>query len=138
VGSERYWLGSLSVEMRDASGLMYTRNRYYNPQTRQFTQPDPIGPAGGLNVYIPQTPRVAPNREPSLGVRPPVASGAGRREPGGPWYHHRTCGDDSSAPSPSKHTMQRRRSHRTPAKKSAIFRYPPLGLLVMIPLLCTL
>jgi RHS repeat-associated protein len=51
VGSERYWLGSLSVEMRDASGLMYKRNRYYNPQTGQFTQPDPIGLAGGLNSY---------------------------------------------------------------------------------------
>jgi RHS repeat-associated protein len=51
VGSERYWLGSLSVEMRDASGLMYKRNRYYNPQTGQFTQPDPIGLAGGLNIY---------------------------------------------------------------------------------------
>ena len=38
VGSERYWLGSLSVEMRDASGLMYKRNLYYNPQTGQFTQ----------------------------------------------------------------------------------------------------
>jgi RHS repeat-associated protein len=42
VGSERYWLGSLSAEMRDTSGLMYKRNRYYNPQTGQFTQPDPI------------------------------------------------------------------------------------------------
>jgi RHS repeat-associated protein len=51
VGSERYWLGSLSVEMRDASGLMYKRNRYYNPQTAQFTQPDPIGLSGGLNIY---------------------------------------------------------------------------------------
>jgi len=27
------------------------RNRYYNPQTGQFTQPDPIGLAGGLNSY---------------------------------------------------------------------------------------
>jgi hypothetical protein len=37
--------------MRDASGLMYKRNRYYNPQTGQFTQPDPIGLVGGLNIY---------------------------------------------------------------------------------------
>jgi hypothetical protein len=29
--------------MRDASGQMYMRNRYYDPQTGQFTQPDPIG-----------------------------------------------------------------------------------------------
>jgi hypothetical protein len=37
--------------MRDASGQQYMRNRYYNPQTGQFTQPDPIGLAGGLNSY---------------------------------------------------------------------------------------
>ncbi|HYW12855.1 MAG TPA: RHS repeat-associated core domain-containing protein [Longimicrobium sp.] len=30
---------------------MYMRNRYYNPATGQFTQPDPIGLAGGLNSY---------------------------------------------------------------------------------------
>jgi uncharacterized protein RhaS with RHS repeats len=35
----------------DASGLMYRRNRYYDPQTGRFTQEDPIGIAGGLNVY---------------------------------------------------------------------------------------
>jgi RHS repeat-associated protein len=51
VGSERYWMGSQAVGMRDASGQMYMRNRYYNPQTGQFTQPDPIGLAGGLNSY---------------------------------------------------------------------------------------
>jgi uncharacterized protein RhaS with RHS repeats len=27
------------------------RNRYYNPQTGRFTQPNPIGLAGGLNSY---------------------------------------------------------------------------------------
>ncbi len=37
--------------MRDATGQMYERNRYYDPGTGQFTQPDPIGIAGGLNVY---------------------------------------------------------------------------------------
>jgi hypothetical protein len=37
--------------MRDASGKMYMRNRYYDPVTGQFTQTDPIGIAGGLNVY---------------------------------------------------------------------------------------
>jgi hypothetical protein len=30
---------------------MYMRNRYYDPQSGQFTQMDPIGLAGGLNVY---------------------------------------------------------------------------------------
>jgi uncharacterized protein RhaS with RHS repeats len=30
---------------------MYRRNRYYDPMTGQFAQSDPIGIAGGLNVY---------------------------------------------------------------------------------------
>jgi RHS repeat-associated protein len=45
------WFGSLVDDMRDATGQMYRRNRYYDPQTGQFTQPDPIGLAGGLNAY---------------------------------------------------------------------------------------
>jgi RHS repeat-associated protein len=51
TGYEHYWFGSLANEMRDASGQMYMRNRYYDPQSGQFTQMDPIGLAGGLNVY---------------------------------------------------------------------------------------
>ncbi len=43
--------GGLVDGMRDASGQMYRRNRYYDPATGQFTQTDPIGVAGGLNVY---------------------------------------------------------------------------------------
>jgi RHS repeat-associated protein len=34
-----------------AGGLVFLRNRYYDPNTRQFTQGDPIGQAGGLNLY---------------------------------------------------------------------------------------
>lgn len=45
------WFGSLIDENRDASGNLYKRNRYYDPQTAQFTQEDPIGLAGGLNLY---------------------------------------------------------------------------------------
>ena len=45
------WLGSLIDEQRDATGLLYRRNRYYDPVTGRFTQPDPIGLAGGLNLY---------------------------------------------------------------------------------------
>jgi len=46
-----YWLGSLAQGNEDASGTIYMRNRYYNPQTGAFTQQDPIGLAGGLNTY---------------------------------------------------------------------------------------
>jgi uncharacterized protein RhaS with RHS repeats len=31
--------------------LQYKRNRYYDPRSGQFTQEDPIGLAGGLNLY---------------------------------------------------------------------------------------
>jgi RHS repeat-associated protein len=47
----RTWWGGLVDGMRDASGQQYKRNRYYDPATGQFTQPDPIGIAGGLNSY---------------------------------------------------------------------------------------
>jgi uncharacterized protein RhaS with RHS repeats len=30
---------------------MYMRNRYYDPASGRFTQPDPIGLAGGMNLY---------------------------------------------------------------------------------------
>jgi RHS repeat-associated protein len=49
--SQQTWFGSLVQNSSDGSGLMYRRNRYYNPATGLFTQPDPIGLAGGLNTY---------------------------------------------------------------------------------------
>jgi len=36
---------------RDATGQFYMRNRYYDPNSGQFTQEDPLGLAGGLNLY---------------------------------------------------------------------------------------
>ena len=45
------WHGSLLESARDKSGLQFRRNRYYDPQTGRFTQEDPIGLAGGLNLY---------------------------------------------------------------------------------------
>lgn len=45
------WWGSLMQEQVDASGLRYQRNRFYDPSTGQFTQVDPIGLAGGRNLY---------------------------------------------------------------------------------------
>lgn len=32
-------------------GLVYMRNRWYDPNTGRFTQADPIGYAGGINLY---------------------------------------------------------------------------------------
>jgi len=45
------WHGSLFAEGQDDGGLMYRRNRYYDPATGQFTQEDPTGLAGGANQY---------------------------------------------------------------------------------------
>jgi len=45
------WWGGHVNGMRGANGLMYMRNRSYDPATGQFTQPDPIGLAGGLSLY---------------------------------------------------------------------------------------
>jgi RHS repeat-associated protein len=44
-------MGSLISNKRDASGQLFMRNRYYDPESGRFTQEDPIGIAGGLNLY---------------------------------------------------------------------------------------
>ena len=45
------WYGSLAQDQLDGTGQLYRRNRYYDPATGRFTQEDPIGLAGGLNLY---------------------------------------------------------------------------------------
>jgi len=51
-GSTPYlYVGSLLMGSQDGTGLMYRRNRYYDPQSGRFTQIDPIGIAGGVNAY---------------------------------------------------------------------------------------
>jgi len=46
-----FWHGTLLENKQDKSGLSYARNRYYDPLTGRFTQEDPLGLAGGLNLY---------------------------------------------------------------------------------------
>src|SRR5579872_1188251 len=45
------WFGTITTQDPDGSGELYKRNRYYDPTQGRFTQEDPIGLAGGLNVY---------------------------------------------------------------------------------------
>ena len=44
-------MGSVLADGAGSTGMLYGRNRYYDPGTGQFTQQDPIGIAGGANVY---------------------------------------------------------------------------------------
>jgi RHS repeat-associated protein len=50
TGADEWW-GKVATENADGSGLLYRRHRYYDPNSGQFTQEDPIGLAGGLNAY---------------------------------------------------------------------------------------
>jgi RHS repeat-associated protein len=45
------WHGTQLQDKSDRTGLLFRRNRYYDPSTGRFTQEDPIGLAGGLNLY---------------------------------------------------------------------------------------
>ena len=38
-------------QVDEESGLHYNRHRYYDPDTGRFISKDPIGLAGGINVY---------------------------------------------------------------------------------------
>ena len=45
------WYGTLTHGREDGTGTQFHRNRYVDPATGRFTQEDPIGLAGGLNLY---------------------------------------------------------------------------------------
>src|SRR6266550_4863518 len=45
------WFGTILERRRDKTGLSCNRNRYCDPLTGRFTQEDPIGLSGGLNLY---------------------------------------------------------------------------------------
>jgi RHS repeat-associated protein len=46
-----YWHGTVTENRRDKAQTLYKRYRLYDPLTGRFTQEDPIGLAGGLNLY---------------------------------------------------------------------------------------
>jgi RHS repeat-associated protein len=42
----------MARELDATTGLYYVRNRWYDPQVGRFVSEDPIGLAGGMNVYV--------------------------------------------------------------------------------------
>jgi RHS repeat-associated protein len=46
-----FWDGTVTEGKRDKAQTLYRRNRVYDPATGRFTQEDPLGLAGGLNLY---------------------------------------------------------------------------------------
>src|SRR5579884_1648043 len=68
---------------QDPTGLYYLRNRYYNPMLGRFLSPDPIGIAGGINLYAYtfDDPMSWVDR---LGLSPGASGGSGPG-PGGTW-----------------------------------------------------
>lgn len=51
VGYPVTWTGTILTGKRDETGTLYRRNRSYDPKSGRFTQKDPIGLAGGINLY---------------------------------------------------------------------------------------
>jgi RHS repeat-associated protein len=47
----RSFMGTLVADKADAARTVYRRNRSYDPASGRFTQEDPIGLAGGMNLY---------------------------------------------------------------------------------------
>jgi len=45
------WFGTLAENGAGSTGLLFKRNRYFDPASGRFTQADPIGLGGGLNLY---------------------------------------------------------------------------------------
>ena len=45
------WWGTAASGRQNATGMLDMRNRQYDPRTGRFTQEDPLGLAGGMNLY---------------------------------------------------------------------------------------
>lgn len=50
-GIPKTWMGTFVANGQGTTGMLYRRNRYFNPNGGQFTQADPIGIAGGANAF---------------------------------------------------------------------------------------
>jgi RHS repeat-associated protein len=50
-GNPKKWMGTFVANGVGTTGMLYRRNRYFNPSSGQFTQADPLGIAGGMNAF---------------------------------------------------------------------------------------
>jgi len=50
-GNAKQWMGTFVANGQGTTGMLYRRNRYFDPNSGQFTQADPIGIAGGMNAF---------------------------------------------------------------------------------------
>jgi RHS repeat-associated protein len=50
-GNPKSWMGTFVANGQGTTGMLYRRNRYFNPNGGQFTQADPIGIGGGMNAF---------------------------------------------------------------------------------------
>jgi RHS repeat-associated protein len=51
AGLQITWIGDLPTNGSTTTGQLFRRNRFFDPASGRFTQEDPIGLAGGLNLY---------------------------------------------------------------------------------------
>ena len=51
IPNEFRFVGAFGVQ-HDQNGLDYMRARFYSAAQGRFIQPDPLGPAGGVNLYV--------------------------------------------------------------------------------------
>lgn len=64
----------MARELDSTTGLYYVRNRWYDPQQGRFISEDPIGLAGGINLYVYADNRPVMVRDP-YGLNPRCSTG---------------------------------------------------------------
>src|SRR5579885_757630 len=100
---------------QDPTGLYYLRNRYYNPMLGRFLSPDPIGIAGGINLYA-YTFDDPMNWVDPLGLSGGGGGGSGQgRPPSRAQLARDSSPDENGGPAPSAGVLPGANGDRPPA-----------------------